>query len=132
MTLKDLGVGKSGRVLAVGGEKALRCRLLDMGIVEHLGRGRYLLAQRLYEAVGESNTHARLVGMGRAANKEILLRHIERNGDTGTPPRELQLILPNLSRRQVQLLLNELRDECLVYSEGQTTAVRWFSTPNQE
>lgn len=32
MTLKDLGIGKSGRVLAVGGEKALRRRLLDMGI----------------------------------------------------------------------------------------------------
>ena len=32
MTLRDLKVGKSGRVLAVGGEKALRRRLLDMGI----------------------------------------------------------------------------------------------------
>lgn len=32
MTLKDLRVGKSGRVLTVGGEKALRRRLLDMGI----------------------------------------------------------------------------------------------------
>lgn len=32
MTLRELRVGKSGRVLAVGGEKALRRRLLDMGI----------------------------------------------------------------------------------------------------
>jgi len=32
MTLRDLGVGKSGRVVEVGGEKALRHRLLDMGI----------------------------------------------------------------------------------------------------
>ena len=32
MTLKDLAVGESGRVLAVGGEKALRRRLLEMGI----------------------------------------------------------------------------------------------------
>lgn len=32
MTLKDLKVGESGRVLAVGGAKALRRRLLDMGI----------------------------------------------------------------------------------------------------
>lgn len=32
MTLKDLKIGKSGRVLTVGGEKALRRRLLDMGI----------------------------------------------------------------------------------------------------
>ena len=32
MTLKDLRVGKSGRVLTVGGEKVLRRRLLEMGI----------------------------------------------------------------------------------------------------
>ena len=32
MTLKELSVGKSGRVLTVSGEKALRRRLLDMGI----------------------------------------------------------------------------------------------------
>ena len=32
MTLKDLKPGKSGVVLTVGGEKALRRRLLEMGI----------------------------------------------------------------------------------------------------
>ncbi|MCL2153516.1 MAG: FeoA domain-containing protein [Oscillospiraceae bacterium] len=32
MTLRELGIGKSGRVLAVGGEKVLRRRLLEMGI----------------------------------------------------------------------------------------------------
>ena len=32
MTLKDLKIGKSGRILTVGGEKILRHRLLDMGI----------------------------------------------------------------------------------------------------
>jgi ferrous iron transport protein A len=32
MTLKDLGIGKSGLVLEVNGEKVLRRRLLEMGI----------------------------------------------------------------------------------------------------
>ena len=32
MTLRELGVGESGRVLSVGGEKVLRRRLLEMGI----------------------------------------------------------------------------------------------------
>ena len=32
MTLRDLGVGKSGIVETVGGEKILRRRLLEMGI----------------------------------------------------------------------------------------------------
>jgi len=32
MTLSELKVGKSGRVVTIGGEKVLRRRLLEMGI----------------------------------------------------------------------------------------------------
>jgi len=35
MTLRDLGVGESGRIVTVGGEKALRRRLLEMGVTPH-------------------------------------------------------------------------------------------------
>ncbi|MDR0495947.1 MAG: ferrous iron transport protein A [Treponema sp.] len=66
MTLKDLKIGKSGCVVAVGGEKILRKRLLEMGItprtivtvkkaapmgdpIELLIRG-YVLSLRLAEA----------------------------------------------------------------------------------
>ena len=35
MTLRELEIGKSGRVASVGGEIALRRRLLDMGITPH-------------------------------------------------------------------------------------------------
>ena len=35
MTLRDLKVGESGRVITIAGEKALRRRLLDMGITPH-------------------------------------------------------------------------------------------------
>ena len=33
MTLKELKVGKTGTITAVGGEGILRCRLLDMGLI---------------------------------------------------------------------------------------------------
>lgn len=33
MTLKDLPIGNSGIITAVGGEGLLRCRLLDMGLI---------------------------------------------------------------------------------------------------
>ena len=33
MTLDQLSVGSSGTITAVGGEEALRCRLLDMGLI---------------------------------------------------------------------------------------------------
>ena len=35
MSIKDLKIGKSGIVLAVGGEKILRKRFLEMGITPH-------------------------------------------------------------------------------------------------
>ena len=35
MNLTELGVGKSGKVVAVGGEKLLRRRLLELGITPH-------------------------------------------------------------------------------------------------
>lgn len=33
MTLNELKIGDSGVITAVGGEGALRCRLLDMGLI---------------------------------------------------------------------------------------------------
>ena len=33
MTLDELKPGEEGKITAVGGEGALRCRLLDMGII---------------------------------------------------------------------------------------------------
>ncbi len=33
MTLDELKIGESAIILSVGGEGALRCRLLDMGII---------------------------------------------------------------------------------------------------
>lgn len=33
MTLNELKVGESAVITAVGGESALRCRLLDMGLI---------------------------------------------------------------------------------------------------
>lgn len=35
MTLDKLPIGKEAVITAVGGEGALRCRLLDMGIIPH-------------------------------------------------------------------------------------------------
>lgn len=35
MTLNELKIGQSGTILSVGGDGALRCRLLDMGLIPH-------------------------------------------------------------------------------------------------
>ena len=83
-------------------------------------------------AAGKSGVHTRIVGLDRDTNKELLLKHIRANRTIGTPLRELQQILPSQSRRQLQILLNELRDENRIYKIGNTSAARWFagSAPN--
>ena len=35
MTLNELHIGDTAAITAVGGEGALRCRLLDMGLIPH-------------------------------------------------------------------------------------------------
>ena len=35
MTLNEMKIGQSAVIVAVGGDGALRCRLLDMGLIPH-------------------------------------------------------------------------------------------------
>ena len=107
-------------------------RLVDMGIVEHVGRNKFVLARVFYEITGKTGTRTRLVGLDRAANKELLFKHIKDSGTTGTKLSELQQVLPGHSRRQVQTLINELRDEQRIYVEGNTSAARWFLSAKQK
>ena len=102
-------------------------RLIDMGIVEHIGRNKYVLARSLYAATGKTGVHTRHVGLDRDTNKELLLKHIRRNNEEGTPFKELQQVLPGHSRNQIQVLMKELRRDGKVVCKGKTSAARWFA-----
>ena len=102
-------------------------RLIDMGIVEHIGRKKYVLARSLYAATGKTGVHTRQVGLDRDTNKELLLKHIRQNNANGTPFRELQQVLPGHNRNQIQVLVRELRDSGKIYCKGKTSAARWFA-----
>lgn len=105
-----------------------RCkRLTEMGIVEHTGRNKYVLARGLYAALGETGVHTRVTGLDRNTNMELLFKHICENGEKGTPLRELHQVLPSHNRRQIQSLLNELRKENRIYCQGRTSAAKWFA-----
>ena len=101
--------------------------LTEMGIVEHIGRSKYVLARSLYSAVGKSGVHTRIVGLDRDTNKELLLKHMREKGVEGAPLRELQQVLPGHNRSQIQVLLRELRDADRAYCVGKTHAARWFA-----
>lgn len=103
--------------------------LIEMGIVEHIGRNRYVLARSLYNAAGKPGIHTRIVGLDRETNKELLFKHISKNESEGTPFRELQQVLPGHNRSQIQVLLRELRKESRIHCIGNTSAARWFPGP---
>ena len=103
-----------------------------MGIVEHIGRDKYVLARSLYSAVGKTGVHTRIVGLDRETNKELLLKHLKKKGAEGAPFRELQQVLPGLNRGQIQVLLREIRSENRAFCVGHTSAARWFWGANPE
>ena len=76
-------------------------RLTEMGIVEHMGRNKHILAWSLYAASGKAGVHTRRSGLDRDTNKELLLKHIRKSGVDGTPFKELQQVLPGHSRSQI-------------------------------
>ena len=102
-------------------------RLAEIGVAEHIGRNKYVLSRQLYASVGKSGTHTRIVGLDRETNMELLLKHIRSNGDSGTQFKELQQVLPNLSRNEIKVLMRELKNKNLIYAKGNTSAARWFA-----
>ena len=117
-----------GIVLSEGQRSSMK-RLTEMGIVEHIGRDKYVLARSLYSAVGKPGVHTRIVGLDRETNKELLLKHLKRKGTDGAPFRELQQVLPGLSRNQIWVLLRELRNENRIHCVGVTSSARWLLGP---
>ena len=103
--------------------------LTEIGIVEHIGRSKYVLSRSLYSAAGKSGVHTRIVGLDRETNKELLLKHMREKGEEGASFKEFQQVLPNLSRDQITVLLRGLRRENRAYCAGKTSASRWFAGP---
>ncbi|MDX2208044.1 MAG: ATP-binding protein [Gemmatimonadales bacterium] len=111
---------------------ALRTRaatLHELGLIERSGRGRsvrYFLSRRLASAIGQKGTLTRRRGLDRAANKALLIQHLESAGDEGANLPELQQVLHTLSKGQVQDLLQSLKAEKLIVVRGTRRWGRWF------
>ncbi len=100
--------------------------LVDIGIVEHIGRRKYILSKSLYKAAWKAVVNTRLIGLDRETNKELLLKHIRNNNVSGSSFNELQKVLPGQTRNELQVLMRELKAEGKVICKGRTSAARWF------
>jgi len=104
--------------------------LSALGAIECTGHGRgtrYLLSRTFFELAGESGVHTRRQGLSRAANKELLLKHIKQS-PKGATMSEFRQVLPALSDDQIKGLIRELKKDQKIYLRGEKRASRWFTT----
>jgi ATP-dependent DNA helicase RecG len=127
--LLDL-VRREGRLPGPMKERARA--LVEHGILESYGRGRgsrLILSRKFYDFLDQKGVYTRKRGLDRAANKELLYRHIVRNQKDGSPMKDLLQVLPNLTRPQVQHLLQDLKKEGRIHPEGARRLGKWHSGP---
>jgi ATP-dependent DNA helicase RecG len=104
-------------------------QLLDRGIVERIGKGRgvrFVLSRRFYSFLGKPGSYTRQRGLDRETQKALLMRHIQDATLQGARLKDMQDVLKDLSRPQVQTLLKELRTEGKVRVEGRARAGLWY------
>ena len=106
--------------------------LMERGVIERVGRGRYILSRRLYRFLEKKGVYTRKRGLDRETNKALLLEHIKENAREGSQLEELLQILPTLSRNQVQTLIRELKGDEIIHNVGRTKAARWYPGPAKE
>lgn len=109
--------------------KELRPRavqLLEAGVLERIGGGKFILSRNYYEFVGRRGAYTRKRGLAREQNKALLLQHIHDNRAVGSPMEDLVDVLPAVSRSTIKRLLAELRQEGTVRTEGGRRDARWF------
>ena len=103
--------------------------LRDGGFVDVTGRGRgtkYLLSEQYYEFIGQPGAYTRERGLDKKQRKQLLLNHIERHRDEGSPRSDLLEVVPGKSASTVDRMLDELKQEQRIHRRGKTRAARWY------
>lgn len=103
-----------------------RKKFLSMGIIEQIGRtrgARYILSHKYYAHRGKSGVHTRLAGIPRLKQKELILKHFEKN-EKGYM-RDFQDIFPELKSMHISNLLRELKQDKKIVHQGSKRKGYW-------
>lgn len=100
-------------------------RLCDLGIIEKLPQGKYCLSREIYHKMGKRGVYTRKIGLNHNEQNALLLKHIRENTADGVRLAELCQVLPSLTAKQIQRLLEQLKAKRLIYPSGKTRASRW-------
>lgn len=109
--------------------------LSESGAIEAQGRGkgrRWFLSRELYATLGTPGAYTRRKGLDHETNKALLVQHLVEAGENGASIAELQQVLPQLSKRSAQRLLNELHTSQRAIMRGSRRWSRWFALKRQD
>ena len=102
-------------------------RLLELGIIERVGRKRFILSSRFYRHLGEGGVYTRKRGLTKPHEKALLLEHLRNSGRRGSDMEELAQVVPTRDRRHITRLLQELKREGSAVVTGRTRAAKWYA-----
>lgn len=101
-------------------------RLVELGVLEKADRNRLIMAQRYYQAIGQTGTYTRLRGISDKVCLELLCQHMKNENNRGLHLIEFSQVLPAYSPRKVQRLLNALARDGRARVIGKTKGAKWY------
>ncbi|MFA6315221.1 MAG: hypothetical protein WC648_02535 [Candidatus Paceibacterota bacterium] len=83
--------------------------LLELGLIERVGYGKYILSRNYYNDIHRSGEYTRSRGLSKEHNKMLILEHLK-SYEKGFK-KDLSQVLPTLRWFQIYRMLIELRQE---------------------
>ncbi len=101
-------------------------KFLAMGIIEKVGKTSgvsYILSHRYYLYDGKPGVHTRIVGLSRDEKKELILKHIQKNGRGYA--KDFKDAFPDLRSGDISNLLRELKQQGKISHQGSDRTGYW-------
>ena len=105
-------------------------RLIELGMIVRAARASFILSEAYYRYTGREDTFRRL--RENEVRKESLERHVAEHAIDGCPISDLEAVLPDLSRKEIGRLLDELRRDDRVHVRGERRWAKWHPGPLPE
>jgi ATP-dependent DNA helicase RecG len=100
-------------------------KFLEIGVIEQVGKtkgAKYILSHKYYAHEGKVGIHTRLTGISREKDKELILKHLEKNKGYR---HDLQIVFPELSSQDISNILQELKRERKIKFTGASKTGYW-------
>lgn len=101
-------------------------KFLELGIIEKINKTsgtKYILSHKYYKYENKPGVYTRIRGLTREHKKELILKHIEREGSG--KKKDFRDAFPDLKVSDISNFLQELKDEGKIQRKGSDRAGYW-------